>query len=227
VVLWVPRRFLLRVCLALAIVSLGTRIGLRAVGASHEAVYRYTVCRMDALVIGAAAAMLLRAPRALAWVTRNLRTLGWTATVATLAGFVITHGFPRVSLVSQSLGYTLLAVVFAWFIVATVMAHAAGRGWLVRVLSFAPLRSMGKYSYGIYVFHSPIHHYLGLAALPWLFPETVLRARHAALYVVAVSLVSYLVALLSYHLLEKHFLGLKRFFVVDAEPASAAGAPRS
>ena len=44
-------------------------------------------------------------------------------------------------------------------------------------------------------------------------PETLLRVRQAAVYFVCATVVTYMVAVLSYHLLEKHFLGLKRFFV--------------
>ena len=77
------------------------------------------------------------------------------------------------------------------------------------VLASAPLRSLGKYSYAIYIFHNLIHKLLGE---PWL-TATFGKAPPLPLlfgYALLLLAVSYLLALLSWNALEKHFLRLKR-----------------
>ncbi len=76
------------------------------------------------------------------------------------------------------------------------------------LLSSAPLRSFGKYSYAIYLFHGLLHKLVGE---PWLLARygvpppvgTVL------LYATGVLVISYILGFGSYQLLEKRFLRLK------------------
>ncbi len=81
-----------------------------------------------------------------------------------------------------------------------------------RLLAHATLRFFGKYSYALYVLHYPLLPYYVAA-----FPMTRLSARCGYLPAVLIFLLggiagSVMLALLSWHLLEKHFLKLKRFF---------------
>jgi peptidoglycan/LPS O-acetylase OafA/YrhL len=85
-------------------------------------------------------------------------------------------------------------------------------GYVCRLLRFPPLRNLGKYSYGMYILHYPIVLLLSSA-------ETRVRDSYGhSSALVSLSVVvlgffaSYLAALLSWNLLEKHFLRLKDRF---------------
>ena len=212
-----PRRFL-RVATGLTVAALAIRIGLRAAGANPAAVYMWTICRMDALVAGAAVAAWLRLPGGPATVERHWRALSAVTAVIALGGVVVTRGLPRTSLATQTFGYSVLVIVFTYLLLAGVRieakAVATGRratGGLARVLRAAPLRSVGKYSYAMYIFHVPILALFGARLRNLVGGAT--NPAGALAYMAAATLVTYLAALLSYHAFEKHFLALKRHFV--------------
>jgi len=89
-------------------------------------------------------------------------------------------------------------------------------------MSNRPLRWAGKYSYALYVLHAPVVYWAGMhlpvphfiAALPptWSFVQSV--------YIIAIQfLLSIGVAVFSWHVLEKHFLKLKKYLPYQpAEP---------
>jgi peptidoglycan/LPS O-acetylase OafA/YrhL len=82
-----------------------------------------------------------------------------------------------------------------------------------RMLHTPALRNVGKYSYGIYVFHFPVM----ISSLPiWEKYFTHFHQLHpivdtlARVFVAGVA--SYLLAWCSWHVLEQPFLKMKRFF---------------
>jgi peptidoglycan/LPS O-acetylase OafA/YrhL len=93
----------------------------------------------------------------------------------------------------------------------TVMLDGRAPTALGSLLAWSPLRSCGKYSYAMYVFHNLLHKLLGE---PWLIArfgkQTPVPV--AVVYSLAVLLISYALAFCSYHALEKPFLKLRRFF---------------
>jgi len=102
----------------------------------------------------------------------------------------------------------------------------ARRSLAARVFQSAGLRTLGKYSYGLYVYHGLFawHMYqLGLEQrLQTLLGSSSLAlAAYAALGVG----VSFLVAALSYELFEKRFLALKKLFEARQAPAPAPSRP--
>jgi len=220
-----PRR-LLRVAVGLTAAALAIRVGMRVAGADPAAVYMWTICRMDALTAGAALAAWLRRPGGPAAVERVWSTLSAVAAVVALLGVVVTRGLPRTSLATQTFGYSALVIVFSYLLLAGVRAQgkaiAEGRrkvGGVARVLGAAPLRSVGKYSYAMYIFHVPIRAVFG----PYLRNTVGAAGPLALVYMVGATLVTYLAALISYHAFEKHFLALKRHFV--PRPAAASDPP--
>jgi peptidoglycan/LPS O-acetylase OafA/YrhL len=208
-----PRR-LLALCIGLAGAAFWIRFGMRLGGSGPQPVYMWTICRMDALALGAAVAALLRMPRAAALVERRDRAIGWGALALGLAGFFVTRGDPRTTGLSQTIGYSILALTFAALVFVAVMAEGGRRGALYHVLAWRPLRVLGIYSYGMYVFHMPIHRAIGLPILRrWAEEDESIGAKWGIAYFVAVSAATLVVAVASYHLIEQRFLGLKRYFV--------------
>jgi peptidoglycan/LPS O-acetylase OafA/YrhL len=167
---------------------------------------------MDALALGGAGACLLRIPALRQQLLSRLRVIGSLALVLFLAGVPLTHIYDTGRWTGETLGYTLLAVCSATLVTAVaVLPGARPRAGIVALLAWAPLRSCGKYSYAMYVFHNLLHWYLGV---PWLVATFGERPpEHVALaYALVVLAVSYLLGFVSYHALEEPFLRLKRFF---------------
>lgn len=206
-----PRR-LLMVCLWIATAALLLRCLLVAYGTDPWALYANTACRMDALTLGGAGACVLRIPQLRERLFSRLPALSALALILFLAGAALTRVYARDRWSGETFGYTLLAFCSATFVTAAaVMPGSAARWGVGALLTWAPLRSCGTYSYAMYVFHGLLHKLIGE---PWLVETFGERpsVRVAFVYALVVLAVSYLLGFCSYHLFEKHFLKLKRFF---------------
>ncbi len=188
-------------------VALITRIVLVATHAPHDALYMFTLCRMDALALGAAVAALIRIPAALerlkcatpAVVAATVLMLGITA-----AG---TRGLAMYEVSTQTIGYTLLSAAFALVVLLTVLPATGILSLAMRALACKPLRLVGRYSYGMYVFHLPLHAFFGAALLYHFFPQP--SPTESLVYTALFTLATFLLAALSYELFERRFLNLK------------------
>jgi len=224
----------LRLCLALAAISLGVRCWLVWNGATHEAIYPNSFCRMDALALGGAAAAAFRIPALRVVLIDHRERLLRYALMLTLVGVAVTRGFWHMTVIGQTVGYSILAVIFVLLLMSAVAGEAAPAepsqpshmsAWLA-VMRWAPLRTIGKYSYGMYVFHKPLHDFLGkplLAALDIHASQSLLAD---VLYIVLATLATLALAAVSYHLFEQRFLGMKRFFQSQPGETNAAGTRR-
>lgn len=209
-------------CVVIAIVSDACRGVFYQQGVPPDAIYSWTITRVDALALGGLAAAALRHPPATAWLKQHRRA----ATQGMLALFVVsalvTHNFPRSTLLGMVLGYSVLALTCAGIILAAnrldVLARQPSaashtRPFWYRGLTWGPLRSIGKYSYGMYVFHKPLHENFSRIVLNKLGVQAAGHLLVATLHLVALTAITYALAWLSYHLYEVHFLRLKRRFV--------------
>jgi peptidoglycan/LPS O-acetylase OafA/YrhL len=99
-------------------------------------------------------------------------------------------------------------------------------GWSRRIFMFSPLRSFGKYSYGIYVLHYPIVILLQLAdnRIAPKYPGAQESGGFLVSKIVLGFGLSYLAALISWNLLERPFLRWKDRFAYtrtdDPQPAT-------
>ena len=207
-----PTRRLVAVCTALIVAALVFRIVMLGMGVPPEAIYMFTVCRMDALACGALVAILAGMPAFMALVRRHATALLVAAVVVMMAGVPLTESYSDLNRGSLTEGQSMLALGMA----AVVLAMAAGSrnfipGALDAVLRLAPLRSVGKVSYAMYIFHLPIA--TGLIA-PYVLPSLKKLGDGFPVWYGLVNMVcSYLLALASWHLFEKYFLRAKRFFI--------------
>jgi peptidoglycan/LPS O-acetylase OafA/YrhL len=206
-----PLQRLLRACLWIAVGALLLRCVLAAYAADSWTLYANTACRMDALALGGAGACVLRIDAVRAKLRARLPGVGAVALAVFVAGIPLTHLYDRDRLMGETLGYTLLAFCSALFVTWAALHGARAPQGLARLLTWAPLRSCGRYSYAMYVFHNLLHKLLGE---PWLIGKYGQHPPLRAVYVYALVVlgVTYLLALCSYHALEKPFLRLKRRF---------------
>jgi peptidoglycan/LPS O-acetylase OafA/YrhL len=217
-VVWrLPPRRLFWCCIGISIAALALRSAMVVYSADPWTLYTNTACRMDALALGAAAACVVCDSAWRVWLRAySSRVLLLTAVVF-IAGIPLTHVYNRYGAAGETVGYTLLALCSAGFVASVAMSWR--KGGIRGALAWAPLRSLGKYSYGIYVFHGLLNKLIGE---PWFGshfgPSPATRV--VFLYALALLGASYVLGFCSYHLLEKHFLKLKALF----EPGAAAAA---
>jgi peptidoglycan/LPS O-acetylase OafA/YrhL len=202
---------LLKLCLSIIVGALLIRIVLLSLHAPPDAVYMFTVSRMDALAFGAIVAILVRTPEALARIRSSTYAIAWIALailIITLAG---TSELAMYDARTQSVGYTTLSIVFALLILLTVVPTTGALGLGMTVLAWRPLRRIGRYSFGMYVFHLPLHVFFGVPLLQRIAPH--LTPRIELTYTVCITLVTFILAAVSFELFERRFLDMKHRLV--------------
>jgi peptidoglycan/LPS O-acetylase OafA/YrhL len=177
-------------------------------GLGPIAAYVLTPGRLDGLMIGAGLAAALRHGGLERLRAPAIATGLVSATV--LAAMMAVRGTDYEDPVIAIAGFPLVAAFFGSLLTLALTS----RGTLRALLSSPRLRAWGKYSYGIYLLHYPLIGVLD-DKLGVRFERMTLGGSHLpgviALSVVALPL-SFGVAWLSYHLYEKRFLALKRYF---------------
>jgi peptidoglycan/LPS O-acetylase OafA/YrhL len=218
-------RRLVPVCATILIAALAIRIGMFEAGAKPEMLYMFTVCRMDALACGALAAVLVYSPRLRLWsvLRENANWLLGAVLVVLMAGTTFTHSYTAYDAGTLTLGQTLLALCMT-VLLLVIVSGSRNRiaRWLDALLRLPPLRSVGKVSYAMYLFHLPLA--TGFVQ-PLLLPGLKKLGPGFPVWYALVNIVcSYALALASWHVLEKHFLRAKRYFVpMRGELAPAGG----
>jgi peptidoglycan/LPS O-acetylase OafA/YrhL len=208
------RRKLLWVATILASFAPIARAIMLAHGAPFAATYNMTICRADSLLTGAWLALIVRG---------NLK-----GTVLKLASSIFALAFSACMVIAWNTGnfdwlvnrpinlygYSLIAIASTSFIAMALKPDSL----TASAMNFRPLRFLGKYSYGIYVYHHIID--LGFA----LTIAKVLHAHihskllyHVAMLVLELPLILS-IAWLSYHFYEQPFLKLKKYFSGDTRP---------
>jgi peptidoglycan/LPS O-acetylase OafA/YrhL len=212
------RRRLLIVCAAALLLCPLLRFALLLHGVNYFVMASNTVCRADSLLTGAAIALLLRSR----FHDRVLRAAGWIFIVGALAYIAMELLIAHVSVFEKSIAFqaelafdfSALALTFAGVLVLALRSPL-----VAGTCSLPPMRWLGKYSYGIYVVHLILFIYLDEPLRG--FMETHITPNKGANIVITGLLIfslSLIAAYLSYHLYEKRFLRLKRFFDYRPHP---------
>jgi peptidoglycan/LPS O-acetylase OafA/YrhL len=167
-----------------------------------QGAYRFTFTRIDALAVGGLIALAVRLP---AWRGRLERMapagfgIGLAAVAAT---FLWLPRFYPSDWRVVTFGHSLLALTFGWLVVLAVRTPSHP------VLGNGLLRLLGRYSYGIYVWHWPLQNVMLSHYVPVLGPGK---------FFVTGLLGSFALAWVSYHAIELPFLHLKRFVAYGHE----------
>ncbi len=211
VVFLLNRRSLAYCCVGVAIVCPLLRTAFSVNPSVPELLHRATIFRIDSLALGGLVAVFVADP----FLANRIRPyLQYAALLAAgiLGTIMIVWGQSPVTRPMMTMGYTALAFA-SMFLVFHAATKSGTSGFLVRVLRLRPLRELGKYSYAIYVLHYPIVLLLlSVADRAALRFPGVDRSLFIISTVVLGFGISYVAALLSWNLVEKRFLGLKRWF---------------
>ena len=179
---------------------------------STGTLYTMTFTHWDGLAVGSALAICLRAPQLTAQVRR---IVPWAATAALLGILAVRFADGDFFLWGRNMalfGYTLIVIIFGSLLFYALERDP--RSGLRRLLATRFMTQSGKLSYALYMVHVPVSS--GLA--PIVFARLARfepRVGHEVVFlafVLAAFTVSWLAALASWHLFEKHILALKRHF---------------
>ncbi len=189
IVLFLPRRHLGKVLAGMFMLAIASRIVLLHFGLE---VFYFTLCRLDVLAAGAGLAVLQYRGK-----LQQLRRASlYVLIVSMLVVGAEAKFFPTGSWWLQVTKYSALAVMYASSIAWILTAQSYV---LRKVLGTAPLRFIGRISYGLYVFH------------PMVFTWVLDHYAHgpALLRAGAAFAASFACALLSWYGMERYFIGLK------------------
>jgi peptidoglycan/LPS O-acetylase OafA/YrhL len=148
------RDALLRVCAGLVVLAPLCRLALAWGGANELAPYVLTPARVDTLAIGAFLAIASRDPGGLARLLPAARAVGAALAVGLVVWFVAAGGIQPFATAFLVLGFSGVAAAFGALLALTV--SAAPGSLLHGVFTWRVLRSFGKYSYALYLFHLPL-----------------------------------------------------------------------
>lgn len=217
------RRVMIGLSLALICAAVGLRFFLLANGYHPSAIYVLTPTRFDPLAIGALIALLARGAHGFHVL------IPWARAIAIVGGSVLLYflsqGYLNKKLpIMIQYGYILTALFFGALLVLLVACDAGGR--VHAVCSSKTLTFFGKYSYALYLFNSPLVYLVHEYVFDYReFPRFAGSSIPGQLvFTVIVLCFSILFALLSWHLFEKQFLKLKRYFPVQKQAGGTATA---
>ena len=228
VVVLCSRRALIRICLAVVLGSLLLRLALTAAGCDWLFIFTFTPAHVDPLALGALVALASRGSRGAHHARTYAKWLG-VATGTLLCGALAAAAFLGLSWHGGQLSSAPRLAHPAWWgspwatdfllsllgiFFASLLVHAArADGIVYAIFRWRPLRFIGGYSYGIYVYHLPIFMGIYLILSKTHFFERVEHSGPLRWLLIAVNFVlSIGVAFASFHLYEKHFLKLKKYF---------------
>lgn len=216
-VLWIGRAWLLRVALLGILLS----FTIRWCYPISPFAYVFTLARLDPLLLGSSVALMMRGDKQ--HDRRYLPDLLMLAAAFIILSAMLLDGSAEYSGPWMiRIGYSALAFLFATWL-WTVVAVPGMATISQRVLTRPWLRDIGKYSYGIYIYHFVFAWFLKVV-LKLVAPYTTTWSRTAEnLGFALLAVFTYFFARLSYERFEKRFLGLKARFA--PKPISKGSGP--
>ncbi len=222
-VAFLPSRWFLIVTCGLIAGSLLLRYAMTAGGFSGLSIYTLTPTRIDGLAAGALVAMLVRSQISAEVLTRAAKWAFAAGLLIMTATAVRDKSFYYDSILIQTIGYTALTLMATGLVLMLVMMRGQ-QDLLCRAMRWRPLTLLGFYSYAIYLYHSIVQTLL--LKLPVFqreqfdaFPSWKIIAQ--ASFTCLVLIITFGLSVISYYVIEKRFLDLRRYF----DPNSTRRAP--
>jgi peptidoglycan/LPS O-acetylase OafA/YrhL len=214
VVLLLSRKQLIRVSIGIMIAAFVSRVIMNAAGVNWQLLIDNTLSNMDLLAAGALIALVARGPGGLGAVRKWVLPLLGAAILGILAVLVIhSSRFIHIEGIGRIAGNSFVALIYSSGLALLLLTPV--RSIPYRIFGGRFLGLFGRYSYAMYLFH-PIF----LWSLGRYFSDDreILRPIFGSylapllLYFVASLAATLAAALVSWNLLERHCLALKRYF---------------
>lgn len=172
-------------------------------------IYWNTFLRLDSFLVGAILYFVVKISTEKLIIVRTwFRVIYYFSLTVLVVGFSLMKDLTFNNYFVSSIGYTLIAVTYCYFIFYCVTSPIKKD---LKIVKNKHLQFVGKISYGLYVFHWPIY-LSGFAVINKLSTHfnIALSSGHSHLINVIYSLViSFLLSYLSYRYLECYFLKFK------------------
>jgi peptidoglycan/LPS O-acetylase OafA/YrhL len=211
-----PEQYVKRVCIGCMGLAMAGRFVAVMIHDLPHVYFFLTPFRLDTLAMGGAIAASLK-DGTLEDYRRWIYGTGVVTASALLIAFVYWRCLPARHWLNHLLGYTMYGAAFAAILVFALEARPTGFG--ERVLGNGVLVFFGKYSYGLYVIHGMLSPLIArwIPVDDWgsTLGSVVLGSICCTSARVGIVVV---LAFLSWHLFEKHFLKLKAFFEYQRLP---------
>jgi peptidoglycan/LPS O-acetylase OafA/YrhL len=205
IVWWLDRKSLKRCLIGLMVGGLLLRLVCARAGWAPDTIRVLLPTRCDTLAVGAWLALVFRTEGGIAAVRRFVRPVMLATGGILLIWFVKDRTLDATSWPIYTFGFTVMTV-FSGALIAEVVCF---RSWLGFFFNSRLMRSLGKYSYGIYV----VHHLIRRPFAQWVAERGInLRTEGVAAwlaFIAAGCLLSYGIAFVVWHLYEKQFLKLR------------------
>jgi peptidoglycan/LPS O-acetylase OafA/YrhL len=201
-------RALMRTCLLIALCALAGRIAASVEHVSPITLFVLTPFRLDALCLGGFLAVYSRQIDGMEKLKRFTLPAAFGAAIALCGTFAWNQLSDAGADVLRPIRSSLFLILLAAVMIRSLTAPSGTR--YPRFFRSAPMTFLGKYSYGIYIFHHFFSYYFMTHKTE--FPLATLIGSHlgaVALQASAGMAASVAVAYLSYELFEKRFLALK------------------
>jgi peptidoglycan/LPS O-acetylase OafA/YrhL len=168
--------------------------------------FRMLPTRADDLLVGAVLALLLRGPNVEKWLKRS-----WIFFAVGASAFMIMSFWRRIlgfyDPYNLTIGLDFISFSSAGLIALAIQANTV----VSRFLSIPPLRTLGRYSYGFYIYHMLLGRGR-IAFLIWGMAYFHSMVIGGLVFAFTSFTITFIVSGLSYEFFEKRFLALKSRF---------------
>lgn len=188
--------------------SVLSRAGMYLSGVNVEHIYLWTFSRLDGITLGSILAIARSEPEHYRGLLQFFRrqtpvTLTLGLSIAAVSILTATHHHIAFEPGMMLAGFLLMCMALTGLVLKAIENER-----FAKAISGAPLRSCGRYSYAMYLIHTPV--IITLNEVSSMRP----------LNIVVGLIVTYILGALSWWLFESRILSLGRFFTYDRPPSN-------